>query len=81
MIILERSPDRSVLVAEAPGGVLLTVSRASGSGWVPAAAAPATWNRNLDTIRSAQRYWQDQGWDRLLRPVRTYPLPNASSRT
>jgi integrase len=26
------------------------------------AAAPATWNRNLDAIRSAQRYWQDQGW-------------------
>jgi integrase len=25
-------------------------------------AAPATWNRNLDAIRSAQRYWQDQGW-------------------
>ena len=24
--------------------------------------APATWNRNLDAIRSAQRYWQDQGW-------------------
>jgi len=23
-------------------------------------AAPATWNRNLDAIRSAQRYWQDQ---------------------
>jgi integrase len=26
------------------------------------AAAPATWNRNMDAIRSAQRYWQDQGW-------------------
>jgi integrase len=25
-------------------------------------AAPATWNRNLDAIRSAQRYWQDRGW-------------------
>ena len=25
-------------------------------------AAPSTWNRNLDAIRSAQRYWQDQGW-------------------
>ena len=25
-------------------------------------AAPATWNRNLDAIRSAQRYWHDQGW-------------------
>ncbi len=25
-------------------------------------AAPATWNRNLDAIRSAQRYWQDQQW-------------------
>ena len=25
-------------------------------------AAPATWNRNLDAIRSAQRYWQDQEW-------------------
>ena len=24
--------------------------------------APATWNRNLDAIRSAQRYWQDQQW-------------------
>ena len=26
------------------------------------ASAPATWNRNLDAVRSAQRYWQDQGW-------------------
>jgi len=25
-------------------------------------AAPSTWNRNLDAIRSAQRYWHDQGW-------------------
>jgi len=25
-------------------------------------AAPSTWNRNLDAIRSAQRYWQDQQW-------------------
>lgn len=25
-------------------------------------SAPATFNRNLDAIRSAQRYWQDQGW-------------------
>jgi integrase len=25
-------------------------------------SAPATWNRNLDAVRSAQRYWQDQGW-------------------
>lgn len=25
-------------------------------------AAPATWNRNLDAVRSAQRYWQDQSW-------------------
>jgi integrase/recombinase XerC/integrase/recombinase XerD len=25
-------------------------------------AAPATFNRNLDAVRSAQRYWQDQGW-------------------
>jgi integrase len=25
-------------------------------------SAPATWNRNLDAIRSAQRYWQDQRW-------------------
>jgi integrase/recombinase XerC/integrase/recombinase XerD len=24
--------------------------------------APATFNRNLDAVRSAQRYWQDQGW-------------------
>ena len=23
---------------------------------------PATWNRNLDTLRSAAAYWQDQGW-------------------
>jgi integrase len=23
---------------------------------------PATFNRNLDAVRSAQRYWQDQGW-------------------
>ena len=25
-------------------------------------SAPATWNRNLDAVRSAQRYWQDQQW-------------------
>jgi integrase len=25
-------------------------------------SAPATWNRNLDALRSAQRYWQDQQW-------------------
>ena len=25
-------------------------------------AAPATWNRNLDALRSAARYWADQGW-------------------
>lgn len=29
-------------------------------------SAPATWNRNLDAIRSAQRYWQDQGWMTLI---------------
>lgn len=35
------------------------------AGWFTgqwAQAAPATWNRNLDAIRSAQRYWQDQQW-------------------
>lgn len=26
------------------------------------AAAPATFNRNLDAVRSAQRYWQDRQW-------------------
>lgn len=26
------------------------------------AAAPATFNRNLDTLRSAVRYWVEQGW-------------------
>ena len=31
-------------------------------------AAPATWNRNLDAIRSAQRYWQDQRLDDRHRP-------------
>ena len=25
-------------------------------------AAPATWNRNLDALRSAARYWTDQEW-------------------
>ena len=25
-------------------------------------SAPATWNRHLDAIRSAQRYWQDRQW-------------------
>jgi integrase/recombinase XerC/integrase/recombinase XerD len=25
-------------------------------------SAPATFNRNLDAVRSAQKYWQDQGW-------------------
>ena len=30
--------------------------------------APATWNRNLDAIRSAQRYWQDQAVDDRHRP-------------
>lgn len=24
--------------------------------------AAATWNRNLDPLRSATRYWADQGW-------------------
>jgi site-specific recombinase XerD len=28
--------------------------------WGP--SAPATFNRNLDTLRSAARYWRDQGW-------------------
>jgi hypothetical protein len=40
VITWTRSPDRSVWVAEAPGGVLLTVSRASARGWVPAAGPP-----------------------------------------
>jgi integrase len=25
-------------------------------------SAPATWNRHLDAVRSAQRYWQTRGW-------------------
>jgi len=25
-------------------------------------SAPSTWNRNLDALRLAERYWQDQGW-------------------
>jgi integrase len=25
-------------------------------------SAPSTFNRNLDAVRSAQKYWQDQGW-------------------
>jgi integrase len=25
-------------------------------------SAPATWNRNLDAVRSAQGYWRDQRW-------------------
>jgi integrase/recombinase XerC/integrase/recombinase XerD len=25
-------------------------------------SAPATFNRNLDAVRSAQKYWQDRGW-------------------
>ncbi len=32
-----RSADRRVWVAEAAGGVLLTVTMVSGGGWVPAA--------------------------------------------
>jgi hypothetical protein len=36
-ITWERSPDRSVWVAQVPGsGTLFTVSRTSGGGWVPA---------------------------------------------
>lgn len=40
--------------------------------------APATWNRNLDAIRSASAYWQQQGWladdpSRLLRRRRQRP--------
>lgn len=40
--------------------------------------APATWNRNLDAIRSACAYWSDQGWlaedpGRLLRRRRQRP--------
>lgn len=47
--------------------------------------APATWNRNLDAVRAAARYWMDQGWinsnpSRRLRrrgraPDRTRALP------
>jgi integrase/recombinase XerC/integrase/recombinase XerD len=47
--------------------------------------APATWNRNLDAVRAATRYWMDQGWitadpSRRLRrrgraPDRTRALP------
>lgn len=46
---------------------------------------PATWNRNLDAVRAATRYWMDQGWitadpSRRLRrrgraPDRTRALP------
>ena len=39
-----------------PGQVAAWFTRQWGQG------APATWNRNLDAIRSAQRYWQDQQW-------------------
>ena len=39
-----------------PGHAAAWFTRRWGQG------APATWNRNLDAIRSAQRYWQDQGW-------------------
>jgi len=40
----------------APGAVAAWFSAKWGQ------SAPATWNRNLDGLRSAQRYWQDQGW-------------------
>ena len=51
-------------------------------------AAPATWNRNLDAIRSAQRYWQDQQLDERHRPdlgrapapAGRRPLPRAVPR-
>ena len=35
------------------------------TGWFTdrwAHRAPATWNRNLDALRAAARYWIDQGW-------------------
>jgi hypothetical protein len=34
----ERTADRSVWAAAAPGGVTLTVTRTSGAGWLPAVA-------------------------------------------
>jgi integrase/recombinase XerC/integrase/recombinase XerD len=39
-----------------PGAVAAWFARQWGQ------AAPATWNRNMDAIRSAQRYWHNQGW-------------------
>ena len=47
--------DEADTAALDPGVVAAWFARQWGQ------AAPATWNRNLDAIRSAQRYWQDQG--------------------
>jgi site-specific recombinase XerD len=52
--------------------------------------APATWNRNLDAVRGAARYWQQQEWvsadpSRRLRrrsraPDRTRSIPRGAPR-
>ena len=45
--------------------------------------SPATWNRNLSTIRSAIRYWADQGWavdEQLTRRLSNQKTPTDRTR-
>jgi integrase len=47
------------------GTDVMTIEPRQVAAWFSAQwgqAAPSTWNRNLDAIRSAQRYWQDRQW-------------------
>lgn len=57
---------RAHLGPEAPVAVLDDPAAVAGlAGWFTGRwgpAAPATFNRNLDALRSAAGYWRDQGW-------------------
>ncbi|MCM3885645.1 site-specific integrase [Frankia sp. R82] len=52
-------PGSLVAVLDDPG-TASTVAGWFAERWGP--AAPATFNRNLDALRSAAGYWRDQGW-------------------
>ncbi|MGH8922302.1 MAG: tyrosine-type recombinase/integrase [Acidimicrobiales bacterium] len=54
------------------------------TGWFTgrwADRAPATWNRNLDAVRAATRYWQQQGWITADPSRRLRRRPRAPDRT
>lgn len=55
----EVGPDSAISLLAQPAGAA-AVGSWFQDRWGQRAAA--TWNRNLDAIRSAARYWSDQGW-------------------